>query len=332
MRPEFSDNLAFRPIWRGATGTARGRQTEAAKVVAALTSAPDPQPPEPYESRSAPDPKRPEPHESPPDPQPPAKNRAETRSEDWIDYDRREERRIFYEMSAKPGSLCELLAREFRDHYGPDLSAPEIREEYAQALFPKVRQCANGNGLGRLFSDAHIWAKCERWAAWWCSPKRRPSAHSRYTDEAADRGRATQARSADRDAIQAQALRLLGHTAAQIREALGCSIRKVRYLYKRPVSTTALLKAIQRGVQSVKDCSVQARNLVEISSQYRQPPRQPRTTEQVARPERRDSPTAWRLWLLNAAQLLQLWKNNAHDRPGFRYQSGQFFEDSALYC
>ena len=131
-----------------------------------------------------------------------------------------------------------LLALDYAHHFGADVA--DRVADFAEAIFPKAEQILAEHGHRRVFGDAHLWAKCQKWAAWWCEKierQHRPRPHTRFSAEAAALGRerahAAIQRRTDQDASLAQCWRATGKAVDWIAQKLNCGRSTVYRLFKR---------------------------------------------------------------------------------------------------
>ena len=157
-------------------------------------------------------------------------------AQDWIDYEPTEAA-LFEALRPE----LRLIALDHAHHFGAEVAG--MTDEIAEAAFPKARAELHRLGAGRVFSDAHLWAKCQKWAAFWAehfAQRQRPRVHPLYSAEAAALGRvhsaAVRADKADKIAEQAQLLRATGAaTIEEIARRLGRGVSSIYRLLKRKI-------------------------------------------------------------------------------------------------
>ena len=159
----------------------------------------------------------------------------------WIDY--RQAESALFKAFCGPGGYARILAADYARQFQADIGNPEIVAGLAEAMFPKAANILNQHGTRRAFSDRHLFAKCEKWAEFWCDKYaqryvKRP--HTKYSPESAALGRArgneTQKRGADRRAYMAQDWLSKGISIERIAQRLKCGISSVYRLLKREIA------------------------------------------------------------------------------------------------
>ena len=195
-------------------------------------------------------------HESKPSAATPEKKPAHRTDHEFDDKD--VEQAMFNQFAKRNGEVDLTTRVEVHEH-GTNASPAAVVEVLLAKIIAWQFRVYGRRVLGIPFT---IWL-ITTWATKWIQyhldhpPRPKPrQQHSRYNREQAavggPRGRATQGRTADRGAAQAQVMRLNGSTAAQIAKALKVCKRTVRYWFKRFISPE-LLRRFLPGVQSAND-------------------------------------------------------------------------------
>ena len=297
--------------------TAQGRQTQARDILDQLQA----------EQAARAFEKPPQPHPSSSPRSTPKKNSAPSRSGPWIDYDQAN-RELFDQFCRRDGEIY-LEARLAVHEYGHSARAFDVAEliEPKAALWQRNRWgrvvITEKTTSKMLTSSASYWIDYFRRGG----PPKAKAEHSKFDQKARTKGHQAQSDRSDQRAVQAQAFRLGGLTAAQIADALGVGVRRVRALYKRSVDPRALSEAIKRGVKSVRTLSVPAENFIKNLDPYRQKRRQPHTGQPKTHAVRPDSVPRIRCEAINAAQRLL---DATRKRWIPRHRIGWSFGDAAL--
>ena len=170
-------------------------------------------------------------------------------AQQWIDYELAE-RALFEALRPQ----MRLIGLDYGRQFGARVA--DMVDDMAGAIFGAAERILGEQGTRRVFGDAHLFAKCQKWAAWWCAKIARqhaPRPHTRFSAEAAALGRerahATIQRRADRDASLAQCWRATGKAVDWIAKRLTCSRATVYRLFKRKCGQwkSALGRAVANG-------------------------------------------------------------------------------------
>lgn len=162
---------------------------------------------------------------------------AYAQRQDWIDYGQAEA--ALFE-ALKPE--LQLIASDHARQFGEDVA--ETVEDVAATVYPKAVAILFAQRHIRVFSDDHLWAKCKKWAAWWCAKyaqQYKKREHTKYSAESAalgrDRSKAKRSNKADIRACLAQCYQHQGQTIRTIADRLGVAVGTASNALKRPVAT-----------------------------------------------------------------------------------------------